>query len=137
MKKLMFFSNILVHNINVLQIVFNEISAAELSQLDTLSQLDLLDSFKVTEEDLENLDGDRFGKLSRDSVILYRFRADDHRIYFEVQDGLVVVHRVMNKNSLSDFMFRSNLPISEDEDLSKNKTFWKLIDEGRNAKRNV
>jgi hypothetical protein len=36
----------------VLQIVFNEISAAEISQLDTLEQLELLDEFKVTRDDL-------------------------------------------------------------------------------------
>ena len=124
-----------VHNWSVLQIVFNEISAGELSQLDTLSQLDLLDAFKVTESDLDEIDGERFGKIVRDNVTLYRFRADDHRIYFEVQDGLVIVHRVLNKNSFSDFIFRSKLPLGEDEALSENKVFWKLIDEGRNAKR--
>ena len=43
----------------VFQIVFNEISAAEISQLGTLEQLELLDEFKVSEKDLENLDGER------------------------------------------------------------------------------
>ena len=123
-------------NLGVLQIVFNEISAAELSQLDTLSQLDLLDTFKVTEEDLNNIDGERFGKIVRDHITLYRFRAGEHRIYFEVQEGLVIVHRVLNKNTFSDFMFRSQLPVGEDEELSESKVFWTLIDEGRNAKRN-
>jgi len=119
----------------VLQIVFNEISANELSQLDTLSQLDLLDSFKVTQSDLEEIDGDRFGKIIRDTVTLYRFRADDYRIYFEVQDDIIIVHRVLNKNSFSDFKFRSKLPVGEDEALSESKVFWNLIEEGRNAKR--
>jgi mRNA-degrading endonuclease RelE of RelBE toxin-antitoxin system len=122
---------------SVLQIIFNEISAAELSQLDTLRQLELLESFKVTEEELEQIDGVRFGKIERDNVTLYRFRADDHRIYFEVQQGLVIVHRVLNKNSFSDFVFRSKLPIGEDDYLSENKVFWNLIDEGRNANRKV
>ena len=89
----------------------------------------------MTEADLQEIDGERFGKIIRDNVTLYRFRADDHRIYFEVQDGLVIVHRVLNKNSFSDFMFRSKLPLGEDEALSDSKVFWNLIDEGRNAKR--
>jgi hypothetical protein len=46
----------------VFQIVFNEISAAELSALDTLEQLELLEEFKVGKEDLANLSGERFGK---------------------------------------------------------------------------
>ena len=47
----------------VLQIVFNEISAAEISQLETLDQLELLDEFRVTEDDLENLEDERFGRM--------------------------------------------------------------------------
>ncbi len=120
----------------MLQIVFNEISAAELSQLDTLSQLELLDSFQVTREKLENIDGEMFGKIVKDNITLYRFRAGEYRVYFEVQNDIVVVHRVLNKNSFSDFKFRSNLPLGEDEDLSNSKVFWNLIDEGINAKSN-
>ena len=74
----------------MLQIVFNEISAAEVSQLDTLEQLELFDEFKVKEEDLEHLDDERFGKIERDGKTLYRFRSKDWRFYFEVVDGLIV-----------------------------------------------
>jgi hypothetical protein len=119
----------------VFQIVFNEISAAEISRLDTLVQLDLLDEFKVTERDLESLDGDRFGKIERDGKVLYRFRAREWRFYFEVKDGQVIVHRVLHKGTFSDFAFRSKLPMGEDEELAKSKHFWKLIDEGRAARR--
>jgi mRNA-degrading endonuclease RelE of RelBE toxin-antitoxin system len=119
----------------VLQIVFNEISAAEISGLGTLEQLDLLEQFKVREDDLENLDGEQFGRIERDGVVLYRFRAKDYRIYFEVKDGAVVVHRVLHKGTFSDFLFRSSLPLAEDEALAGSKHFWKLIEEGRNARR--
>ncbi|MFM2241311.1 MAG: hypothetical protein RLZ97_166 [Verrucomicrobiota bacterium] len=117
------------------QIVFNEISAAEISQLDTLEQLELFDQFKVSQADLENLDGDRFGKIERDGKVLYRYRAKEWRIYFEVRDGSVIVHRVLHKGTFSDFVFRSKIPLAEDEELSKSKHFWKLIDEGRAARR--
>lgn len=118
----------------MLQIVFNEISASEVSQLDTLSQLELFDHFQVTKEQLENIDGERWGRIIKDNITLYRFRAGEYRVYFEVQDSIVVVHRVLNKNSFSDFKFRSNLPLGEDEYLTDSKVFWNLIDEGRNAK---
>lgn len=126
---------------SVLQIVFNEISAAEISRLDTLEQLELLDAFKVTEADLHNLDeshdkdGHHLGKMMREGKTLYRFRTTDFRIYFEVVDESVVVHRLLHKNTLSDFLFRSKMPLSEDEELSQSKHFWSLIDEGRNARR--
>lgn len=119
----------------MLQIVFNEISAAELSGLDTLEQLELIEEFKVGEEDLANLDGERFGKLERDGILLYRYRSNDFRFYFEVKQGCVIVHRVLHKGTFSDFLFRSKMPLAEDEALANSKHFWKLIDEGRNARR--
>ena len=119
----------------VFQIVFNEISAAELSSLDTLEQLDLIEEFRVGQEDLDNLSGDRFGKIERDGRVLYRFRAKDYRFYFEVKEEAVIVHRVLHRGTFSDFMFRSKMPLAEDEALAGSKHFWKLIDEGRNARR--
>ena len=119
----------------VFQIVFNEISAAEISALGTLEQLELLEEFRVTEQDLAKSGGDRFGKLERDGHVMHRFRSKDYRFYFEVKDSSVIVHRVLHKGSFSDFLFRANMPLGEDEALASSKHFWKLIDEGRNAKR--
>ncbi len=117
------------------QIVFNEISAAEISALGTLEQLELLEEFKVSEKDLEG-SGERFGRIERDGKVFHRFRAKDHRIYFEVKEGSVIVHRVLHKGTFSDFLFRSTkMAVGEDEELAKSKHFWKLIDEGRNARR--
>ena len=108
----------------MLQIVFNALSAAELSQLDTLSQLELLNEFKIDEAMLADLPKRHaFGKIERDGRVLYRYRARDHRLYFEVKDGQVIVHRVLHKNTLDDFLFRSSLPLSEDEALGKSKTY--------------
>ena len=103
--------------------------------MDTLEQLELIDEFKVGKEDLANLTGERFGQIVRDGTILYRFRAKDYRFYFEVKEGAVIVHRVLHKGTFSDFMFRSKLPLAEDDALANSKHFWKLIDEGRNARR--
>lgn len=120
----------------MLQIVFNALSAAELSQLDTLSQLELLNEFKVDEAMLADLpQRHAFGKIERDQRVLYRYRAREYRLYFEVRDGQVIVHRVLHKNTLDDFLFRSSLPLSEDEAAGKSKTFWKLIEEGEKSGR--
>ncbi|MEC7639366.1 MAG: type II toxin-antitoxin system RelE/ParE family toxin [Verrucomicrobiota bacterium] len=122
----------------MLQIIFNEISAAEISSLSTIDQLELLNQFKVSHEDLEQAgDENTFGTIDRDGgkLKLYRYKSKDYRIYFEVTDKNVVVHRVLHKNTLKDFLYRSNLPLSEDKALSESKNFWKLIEEGEKAQK--
>lgn len=116
----------------MLQIVFNDISAAELSHLPTQIQFQILEALNITGDDLDEkaLEA-RFGILERAQKKLWRCRAGDYRIYFAVNDGNVRIHRVLHKNTLADFLYRSNLPGGgEDEALSKSKHFWQLIDEG-------
>jgi mRNA-degrading endonuclease RelE of RelBE toxin-antitoxin system len=124
----------------VFQVIFNEISAAEISQLPTLEQLDVLNEFQVKPEDLEGIEekaGTRFGQIERDGKKLYRYRASDVRIYFEVSKDhhSVIVHRVLSKNTFQDFLYRANLPVGDDDSLAKSKQFWALIEEGERARR--
>lgn len=118
------------------QIVFNEISAAEMSALPTDLQLDLLAEFQILPEDLDNLDPERFGKIERDGKLLYRCRAKDHRIYFEKAAEGVTIHRVLHKNTIRDFLFRTKLPmVEEDKTLGEKPGFWQLIEEGRKSRK--
>lgn len=120
------------------QIIFNELSAAELSELPKSLQLALLSEFQILPEDLDRLTGGdgRFGCIERDGKKLFRYRASDYRIYFEPCPQGVTIHRILHKNTLSDFLFRSKLPLAEDDQLGRAKAFWKLIDEGANARQN-
>ena len=115
------------------QIIFNEISAAEMAALPKELQLDLLAEFECLPDNLDDLDPEKFGKLEREGKTLYRYRARDHRIYFERRPEGVTVHRVLHKNTLQDFFFRSKLSSGEDEQLSKKDGFWKLIEDGAKA----
>lgn len=119
------------------QIVFNELSAAELSGLPRMLQLELLSEFQLLPADLDTLDGDaRFGSMEREGKKLYRFRAKDYRIYFERSPEGVNVQRILHKNTLADFLFRSKLPmVAEDDQLGRAKGFWQLIDAGANSGR--
>ncbi len=122
------------------QIVFNEISAAELSKLPTPTQFTLLEALNIQPEDVENRQLDkRYGvHRARGKEKLYRCRAADHRIYFAVEGAHVKVHRVLHKNTLQDFLFRSNLGgAGEDAALGQSKNFWKLIEEGEKTLRMV
>ncbi len=76
----------------------------------------------------ESTDLEHFGKLERDGKTLYRFRIGDYRVYFERHDLGLVVHRIMNKNTLKDFLYRSSLPVPEDSMLQENPRFWETIE---------
>lgn len=124
----------------MLQIVFNEISAAELSRLPTQTQFALLEALNIQPDDLEQPERltTRYGVIERGKEKLYRCRAGDHRIYFAVEGPHVKVHRVLHRNTLQDFLFRSNLGgAGEDEVLGQSKSFWKLIEEGERTLRMV
>ena len=90
--------------------IFNAMSAAEMAALPKELQLDLLADFYLLPEDIESLDTSRFGQLQRGGRKLYRCRAKDYRIYFEKHPEGVLIHRVLHKNTIRDFLFRSNLP---------------------------
>lgn len=112
------------------QIIFNDLSAAEMAALPKLLQLEILGEFRVLPDDLENLDPARFGKVTREGRTLYRYRAGDYRIYFEPHDHGLLIRRVLSKNTIRDFLFRASLPMAEDEELAGNHKFWELIEQG-------
>lgn len=113
----------------MLQIVFTDLSAAEMAALPKLLQLEILNEFHVIPEDLEKLDPKRFGKVARDNRTLYRYRAGDYRIYFESHRDGLLIRRVLTKNTIRDFLFRTSLPTGEDEQLEDHGAFWEMIDQ--------
>jgi mRNA-degrading endonuclease RelE of RelBE toxin-antitoxin system len=117
------------------QIVFNKISAAEMARLPQDLQLDLLSEFEVMPEELDSLDPVKFGLIEREGKKLYRYRTKDYRIYFERSPEGITIHRVLHKNTIRDFLFRTKLPMAEDEQLGQASDFWKLIEEGKDARR--
>jgi mRNA-degrading endonuclease RelE of RelBE toxin-antitoxin system len=114
------------------QIIFNPISAAELTRMPKEMQLTILGEFRGLPQEAMSTDFHRFGKLQRGGKLLYRFRIGDYRIYFERHDLGIVVHRILSRNSLKDFMFRNpTLPAGEDEALQENPKFWEAIEVAR------
>ena len=94
-------------------------------------QLNILGEFRGLPQEVMSTDLERFGKLERNSKILHRFRIGDYRIYFERHELGVVVHRILSKNTLKDFLYRSSLPVKEDEALQQNPKFWDLIESAK------
>ena len=117
------------------QIVFNEISASEVSAIPTLEQLELISGFRVDDASLNGEDT-QFGIIEREGRKIYRYRSKDYRVYFTIEGEKVVVQRVLHADSLKDFLFRSGMGSgTEDQRLGESRSFWRLIDEGEHAPR--
>lgn len=110
------------------QIVFNDRSAAEMAALPKMLQLEIVSEFNFLPEELEKADPEKFRKLHREGRSMYRYRTKDYRIYFERVEAGLFIHRVLHKNTLKDFLFRTKLPMAEDDILQKVPEFWDLID---------
>ena len=115
------------------QIIFNPTSAVELARMPKELQLQILGEFRGLPQQVMNTELDEFGKLERAGRILHRFRVGDYRVYFERHELGVVVHRILNRHTLKDFLFRSGLKMQEDEALQQNPKFWEMIEAAKVA----
>ena len=115
------------------QIIFNPTSAAELARMPRELQLHILGEFRGLPQEVMTTELERFGKLEREGRTLHRFRIGEYRVYFERHDLGIVVHRILSRNTLKDFLFRSNLPIGEDQALQQNPKFWEMIESARSS----
>jgi mRNA-degrading endonuclease RelE of RelBE toxin-antitoxin system len=110
------------------QIIFNPTSAGELVRMPRELQLEILGQFRGLPQEAMTTDLEHFGKLEREGKTLYRFRIGDYRVYFERHDLGLMVHRIMSRNTLKDFLYRSSLPVPEDSMLQENPKFWETIE---------
>ena len=115
------------------QIIFNPTSAAELARMPKELQLQILGEFRGLPQQAMTTELDSFGKLERAGRTLHRFRVGDYRVYFERHDLGLVVHRILSRHTLKDFLFRSGLKTQEDEVLQQNPKFWEMIEAAKSA----
>ena len=116
------------------QIIFTPTSAGELARMPKELQLQILGEFRGLPQQVIGTELDDFGKLERGGRILHRFRIGDFRVYFERHELGVLVHRILSRNTLKDFMYRSGLKVEEDEALQQNPKFWEMIEAARTTK---
>lgn len=119
---------------SMFQIIFTPAAAAELARMPKELQLQILGEFRGLPQQVRGTDLDDFGKLEQAGRTLHRFRVGDYRVYFERHELGVLVHRILNRHTLKDFLFRSGLKSGEDEELQENPKFWELIESARSHK---
>lgn len=110
------------------QITFSKQSLSELAKLNKLEQIQLIEkigSLKLS--DIEN-PGQNMKVFNREGKSFYRLRAEDLRLYFTVLDSNLNVSCILQKDTWSDFAFRCKLPITEEQLIEKDPSFWSYLD---------
>ncbi len=105
---------------NTFQIIFTPTSASELARMPKELQLQILGDFRGLPQHVIGSELEDFGKLESDGHILHRFRVGDYRVYFERHQLGVLVHRILSRHTLKDFLFRSGIKVGEDQALQEN-----------------
>ncbi|MFA5058679.1 MAG: cytotoxic translational repressor of toxin-antitoxin stability system [Opitutaceae bacterium] len=110
------------------QVTFSEQSMRELNKLDKLAQLSVIEPIsRLTPGDLAN-PREPLGRFSREGKDFYRLRAGDFRFYFVVRGDTLHTHYILHKASLEDFLFRTKLPVSEQQLFEQHSKFWRYLE---------
>ena len=110
------------------QVTFSDHSMRALNQLPVESQLDLVD--KISNVSPAQLDepNEAIGRFHRNGITYYRVRAGEFRCYFEIKGDTLYAHYILGKNSLTDFIYRNKLPITEETMVEQHQSFWKYLE---------
>ncbi len=110
------------------QLNFSEQSMQELNKLDTRSQMEIVEVVSTLTQDQLDHPDDSVGRFHRKGKIFYRVRAGDFRIYFEQNNDALLAHYILHRNTFTDFVFRTKLPITEEFIIEQEDSFWKYLD---------
>ncbi len=110
------------------QVTFSEQSLKELEKLPKLQQLAVIEPLSNLTERQLNHPEEPLGAFRRSGKSVYRLRSGEHRIYFERKGGTLNTLCILHKNTLTDFIFRTKLPISEEQLVEQHSSFWKYLE---------
>ena len=112
------------------QLNFSKQSIDFLNKLDRLEQMRLVESFSALTPEILAKGSENLGKFQRESRLLYRLRAGEYRIYFEVneKEKSLMAHYILGQHSLSDFIVRFKLPIADSLLLEEHPSFWDYLE---------
>lgn len=117
------------------QVSFSNQSIGELNKFDPLFQMHIIEQLGNT--DLAELKSSpSVGSFQRDHTVYYRIRAKDLRLYFEFKSSSVIYcHYIIPQHTLTDFLFRFKLPVSEEQMVEQHQSFWKYLETLKNTKK--
>ena len=108
------------------QVTFSDHAMRELNKLPVEAQLALVD--KISAVTPAQLDTEGIGTFQRGGTTFHRVRAGDYRCYFEIRGDTLYAHYLLSRNSLTDFIYRNKLPITEETMIEQHQSFWRYLE---------
>ncbi|UPA28352.1 MAG: type II toxin-antitoxin system RelE/ParE family toxin [Verrucomicrobiota bacterium] len=110
------------------QITFSKQSLKEFNQLDRKMQLEFVEQLSVFCDECLKHKSTNVQKFRRGERDIYRCRIGDLRVYFELNEDAVLCTYILHQHTLSDFIYRNKLPISEEQMCEQYDSFWKYLE---------
>ncbi len=114
---------------NLFQVTFSDQSMKELNKLPVEDQLKLVNRISNLTSEQLNESSETLDKFHRDGGrTFYRVRVGEFRCYFEIQGDILYSHYILHKNTLTDFIYRNRLPVTEETMAEQHNSFWKYLE---------
>jgi mRNA interferase RelE/StbE len=110
------------------QVTFSDQSAQELNKLDKLAQMEAVEPLSALSVSQLEQPREPLGVFKRQGQTFYRLRSGDLRFYFERVGENLLVRWILHRNSLEDFLFRTKLPVTDQQLVEQDSKFWKYLE---------
>ncbi|HNX04309.1 MAG TPA: cytotoxic translational repressor of toxin-antitoxin stability system [Opitutales bacterium] len=110
------------------QVTFSDQSMGELNKMTIHEQMKIVEIISHITPEMLAHPHEPLGRFTREGRTFFRVRTDDLRCYFEVKDNALFSHYIIRKHTLTDFVFRFKLPVTEEQIIEQNGSFWKYLD---------
>jgi len=110
------------------QVTFSDQSMEALNQLSMDQQLTLVDRISSISPDMLDKPDESIGRFSREGKTYYRVRAGEFRCYFEILGDTLYSHYILHSKSLTDFIYRNKLPVTEETMAEQSNSFWRYLE---------
>jgi mRNA interferase RelE/StbE len=110
------------------QITFSEQSLVEFNKMDKMAQLQFIEQLSCFCDELLHQNWAHIQKFRRNNEDIYRCRIQHLRIYFKLHESIVMCIYILHQHTLSDFIYRNKLPISDEQMFEQYESFWKYLE---------
>lgn len=116
------------------QVNFSDQSIKIFNELNIEEQMQLIEQLTHVNPSSNSSLSEEIGSLRRDNKTFYRLRANNLRVYFEInsKEDTLFCHYILPQHTLTDFIFRFKLPLSEEQIVEQHDSFWKYLESLKN-----